>query len=132
MTTPFKHRAETRNRFSTTAMRQQGSNLPSHDFRKVRTIPRDTNEVRDPGALALSALGWVLADDIRAERFLALTGLTPDALRTGLGESTMQCAVLEFLGAHEPDLVAAADALAVPPRALIAARDELSGGSAAS
>ncbi len=81
----------------------------------------------DPAALALSALGWVMADDQRAARFLSLTGLTPDELRAGLMERDVQCAVLDFLGAHEPDLIAAADALAVPPKVLVAARDALGG-----
>jgi len=75
----------------------------------------------------LSALGWVMADDTRATRFLSLTGLTPDILRAGLTEASVQCAVLDFLGAHEPDLLAAADALAVTPGELIAARDRLGG-----
>lgn len=91
------------------------------------TIPRYSTEAWDAGALALSALSWVLADDIRAGRFLSLTGLTPGALRAGLGERSVQCAVLDFLGAHEPDLIAAAEALEVPPQALIAARDDLGG-----
>lgn len=66
-----------------------------------------------------------MADDIRAERFLSLTGLTPDALRAGLMQQSVQCAVLDFLGEHEPDLVAAAEALGVPPSELIAASDAL-------
>jgi hypothetical protein len=41
--------------------------------------------VPDPQELALAALGWVLAEGGRADRFLALTGLTPDSLRAGLG-----------------------------------------------
>lgn len=101
----------------------------SYDLGRALTIPRITLEAADPGALALSALGWVLADDIRAGRFLSLTGLTPDTLRAGLDEPAVLGAVLDFLGAHEPDLIAAADALAVPPRALVAARDALGGGS---
>lgn len=79
----------------------------------------------DPAALALSALGWVLASESRAERLLALTGLTPDALRTGLGDPMVLSAVLEFLCAHEPDLVGAAEALGVKPQALVAARERL-------
>jgi hypothetical protein len=71
----------------------------------------------------------VLADDLRAARFLSLTGLTPDELRTGLGDPAVQGAVLDFLGAHEPDLIAAAEALDVPPKLLVAARDALNGGS---
>jgi hypothetical protein len=83
------------------------------------TILRDppSPEV-DPAALALSALGWILADDDRASRFLDLTGLTPDDLRTRLGEPGVLGAAVEFLLAHEPDLLAAADALGVAPTVL--------------
>ena len=68
----------------------------------------------------------MLTDSERAERFLALTGLTPHALRAGLGEPAMLAAVLDFLANHEADLVAAADALEVDPAILIAARENLS------
>lgn len=80
----------------------------------------------DSQALALSALGWVLGDDERAARLLALTGLTPETLREGLGDPAMLGAVLDFLCAHEPDLLAAADALGVAPGELAGARERLS------
>jgi hypothetical protein len=80
---------------------------------------------RDPEALALGVLGWVLADQDRAGRLLGLTGLTPDALRAGLSDPAMLGAVLDFLCAHEPDLVAAAEALGQEPRAIVAAREAL-------
>ena len=69
-----------------------------------------------PRALALAALGWALANDDRAQRLLALTGLTGDALREGLGDRAVLAAVLEFLCAHEPDLLAAAEHLGVAPQ----------------
>ena len=56
---------------------------------------------------------------------LALTGLTPDELRERLGDPAMLGAVLDFLCAHEPDLLAAADALGVTPQELAAAREGL-------
>jgi hypothetical protein len=68
---------------------------------------------------------WLLGDQPRAERLLSLTGLTPDDLRAGLGDPATLGAVLDFLCAHEPDLVAAADALDVTPQALAAARERL-------
>jgi len=60
----------------------------------------------------------VLGDDARSERFLALTGLTPEVLRNGLGDSATLGAILDYLAAHEADLTAAADALGVTPQAL--------------
>nr|WP_311202070.1 DUF3572 domain-containing protein [Novosphingobium mangrovi (ex Huang et al. 2023)] len=79
----------------------------------------------DPQALALNALGWVLGDSDRADRFLSLTGLTPDELRVSLGESATLVAVIDFLCAHEPDLLAAADALGVMPKDLADTRERL-------
>ena len=71
--------------------------------------------------LALEALGWALTDEKRAERLLSLTGLTPERLRHGLDDRSVQAAVLEFLANHEPDLIAAADALNTKPETLVAA-----------
>ena len=84
----------------------------------------DTNQ-QDPETLALSALGWTLADEARAQRLLALTGLTADDLRSRLGEPSLLAAVLGFLEAHEPDLLACAEALRVLPAELAAARRRL-------
>jgi hypothetical protein len=67
----------------------------------------------------------VLTDQDRAERFLALTGLTPDVLRASLGQPATMAAVLEFLCSHEPDLVAAAEALEVSPETLVGALKRL-------
>ena len=79
----------------------------------------------DPAALALSALAWTLGEDARAQRFLALTGLEPADLRAAAGEPATLDAVLGFLEAHQPDLLACAAALNIKPERLIAARERL-------
>jgi hypothetical protein len=91
------------------------------------TILRDTPSpsANDPQALALNALGWVLGEDSRADRFLSLTGLSPEDLRASLGEPATLAAVIDFLCAHEPDLLGAAEALGVSPQALVATRERL-------
>ncbi len=94
------------------------------------TILRDKPSPADPEALApdtlaLAALGWLLSDEDRAGRLLALTGLTPEALREGLGDGAVLAAVLDFLCAHEPDLLGAAEALGVSPAVLASAREGL-------
>lgn len=76
-------------------------------------------------AVALHALGWTLGDDARAERFLALTGLTPEELRAGLDTPATLAAAIRFLEAHEPDLIACADAIGVKPADLPKARRRL-------
>ncbi len=85
----------------------------------------ETNE--DNLALGLQALAWTLRDDTRAERLIALTGLTVADLRARLGDPAVLDAVLGFLEAHEPDLIACAQALGVKPQRLIVARHELNG-----
>lgn len=79
----------------------------------------------DPQALALMALAWSLEDAWRADRLLALTGLTTDDLRARAGEAGLLAAVLGFLEAHEPDLIACAEALKVAPADLVGARRAL-------
>jgi len=86
--------------------------------------PHETN---DAPTLALHALAWTLADSARARRLLDLTGLDADALRASATSRATQAAVLGFLEAHEPDLVACAGELGVKPETLIAARRILEG-----
>ena len=94
-----------------------------------RQIIRETHSQQhrpgDAETLALSALGWVLAEPDRADRLLALTGLTPEVLRERLTDRAVLGAVLDYLEGHEPDLLLAADALNVSPETLVKARAEL-------
>jgi hypothetical protein len=85
--------------------------------------PPDTNP--DPAELALRALAWTLAEPDRARRLLDLTGLDPADLRARASDPAILAATLAFLESHEPDLLAAADGLGVPPTALVHARAAL-------
>ena len=76
-------------------------------------------------ALALSALAATLADDGRARRFLNLTGIGTDELRRRAGDPDLLVALIGFLEAHEPDLLAVADDLQVKPEQVVAARRAL-------
>ena len=76
--------------------------------------------------LALAVLGRLLEDDDRAQRYMELTGLDPDTLRSGLGDPNVLVSCLDFLANFEPDLLRAAEALAVTPEELIADRAALS------
>ena len=79
----------------------------------------------DSATIALSALAATLTDERRAERFLSITGLSPDGIRDALGDRRTLAACLAFLESHEPDLLAVASAIGEKPEALIAARAEL-------
>ena len=79
----------------------------------------------DPHAIALVALATALSDERRGRRFLDLTGIGTDELRARAAEPALLAALLRFLEAHEPDLVAVAEALDMKPEALVAARRAL-------
>lgn len=79
----------------------------------------------DAETLALRALGHVVGDPDLGPRFLDLTGLDVAGLRARAGEPGLLAAVLAFLAAHEPSLVATADALGVKPAALVRAHEAL-------
>ena len=83
------------------------------------------DQTNDAEALALGALGWTLSEDARAQRLVALTGLTPAGMRESLADRAFLAAVLRFLEGHEPDLVGCADALGVAPATLVGAREAL-------
>ncbi|KTF68202.1 DUF3572 domain-containing protein [Sphingomonas sp. HT-1] len=83
------------------------------------------NPVTNPEAVALQALAWTLGDPGRAARLLDLTGLDPATLRARAADRDLLAATIGFLEAHEPDLVACADALDLSPQALVHARHQL-------
>lgn len=83
--------------------------------------PADTNAQ----VLALNALAWTLADADRARRLLDTTGLDPADLRARAADPAVLGAVLGFLQAHQPDLLACAEALEVRPERLVAAQEIL-------
>jgi hypothetical protein len=88
---------------------------------------RDRTNPPDPQELALRALAATLADERLAARLLATTGLDPAGLRLRLAQPALLAAVLDFLAAHEPDLLAVAAAIGERPETLAAASGMLRG-----
>lgn len=79
--------------------------------------------------LALAALAATLGCERRAHRFIDLTGIGTDELRATAGEPALLAALLRFLEAHEPDLVAIAEAIGAKPEDLVEARRQLEEGT---
>ena len=73
-------------------------------------------------AIAAQAVAFLAADDDRLGRFLALTGLSPTELKTGLGQPAFLGAVLDHLLGDEPLLLAFAEAVEIAPELPAAAR----------
>jgi hypothetical protein len=83
----------------------------------------------DAETLALIALAYVASDEELLPRFLALSGLDLDDLRARAQDPAMLGAVLDFLLAHEPDLIRFAELQEIVPAAIARARHALPGGA---
>ena len=83
------------------------------------------NSTNDAETLALSALAANLTDERRAQRFLDLSGIDTDDLRRRASEPSLLAALLRFLEAHEPDLIAVAEAIGAKPEDVVRAREVL-------
>lgn len=82
----------------------------------------------DSIALGLHALAATLGSERRARRFIDLTGIGTDELRTRIADPALLAALLRFLEAHEPDLVEVAEAIGAEPQDLVDARRRLEEG----
>ena len=78
-----------------------------------------------PQTLALNALAATLSDERRARRFLDLSGIDTVELRRRADDPELLAALIRFLEAHEPDLIAVAEDVGVAPIALVEARRSL-------
>lgn len=81
-------------------------------------------------AVALSALGWIAADEERVGAFLGAAGASPSDLRVRAREPEFLGFVLDFLLADEDALLAFCAEANLPPEAPFRARHVLPGGDA--
>ena len=71
--------------------------------------------------IAVAALGFIAADAELLPRFLAITGIEPQAIRTAAREPGFLAGVLQFIVAHEPNLMRFAEEAGVKPAAVLKA-----------
>ena len=90
-----------------------------------KTAPMTAEEAESLGAQALQ----FLADEPRLlARFLAFSGIAPQQVRRAAAEPGFLAGVLDFLLAHEPDLMAFSAASGRPPVEIVRARAALGPG----
>jgi Protein of unknown function (DUF3572) len=75
--------------------------------------------------LAVAALAFIAAEPERLGRFLAMSGIGPDSIRAAAREPQFLLGVLDYLAADEPLLIAFAAENAIPPGAVMEARDTI-------
>lgn len=78
--------------------------------------------------IAIAALGFIAADPELLSRFLALTGIEPQAIRAAAREPGFLAGVLQFIAAHEPTLLDFATAARLDPEAVLRAMRRLPQG----
>ena len=78
--------------------------------------------------IAVAALGFIAADPELLSRFLALTGIEPQAIRTVASEPGFLAGVMHFIVAHEPTLIEFAQTAGLKPEAVLAAMRRLPQG----
>ena len=77
--------------------------------------------------LAVAALAFIAGDAERLGRFLALTGIGPESLRTAAGEPDFLLGVLDHVAADEALLIAFAEHSEIDPLDVARARETLAG-----
>lgn len=90
--------------------------------------PQSTMESNEEAQImALKALGFLAADPDRFGRFLALTGLGPEAIRSAAREPSFLGGVLDHLLSDESLLLIFAEENEAPPERIVQLRRKLPG-----
>jgi hypothetical protein len=84
--------------------------------------PRKTLDRPAAEDIAIKALTFLTSDPERLARFLALTGLGPDTIRSAAGSPGFLRAVLDHVAGHEDLLVSLAGEIGTAPETIVAAR----------
>ena len=88
---------------------------------------RQSTSVDSARSLAVGALAFIAADSDRLNRFLSLTGLGPDNLRTAAADPAFLGSVLDYLVGDEALLVEFAADAGLKPEAVARAHAVLCG-----
>lgn len=80
-------------------------------------------------AVATQALAYIAGDPARLGQFLAESGLGPENIRAAASDPSFLPAVLDFILAHETELLDFAAHIGIDPRHVGAARRALPGGN---
>jgi Protein of unknown function (DUF3572) len=90
---------------------------------------KQSASVESARSLAVGVLAFIAADSDRLNRFLSLTGLGPDNLRTAAADPAFLGSVLDYLVADEQLLVTFASDAGLKPEAVARAHAALCGPS---
>ncbi len=78
--------------------------------------------------IALQSAGFIFQEDDIRDRFMALSGVDVDDIRSRIADPAFLASILEFLVNFEPDQIACAETLGEKPETLVTAWRALGGG----
>ena len=87
---------------------------------------RSSTDLSQAQETAVAALSWLAEDSERLQRFLAVSGLGPQNLRSAADDPGFLGAILDYLAADESLLVAFATHINLAPEIVMQARLRLS------
>jgi hypothetical protein len=76
--------------------------------------------------VALTAFAFITSDEERMSRFLAVSGLQPDTIRSAASEPGFFAGILDYVATDEPLLIALAKEMNTKPEDIMAAHWTLS------
>ncbi len=94
-----------------------------------REIPLKNQSSRriDANEIAIAGLQFIVGDDERLHRFMALTGIDPGNIREASREAGFALAVLDFIGHDDSTVLAFAAESGLKPDEIARARAKLAG-----
>ena len=93
-------------------------------IKKRSEVPGEAAE-----SLAIQALAFLAEDEVRLGRFLAVTGIGPEEIRSAAREPQFLAGVLEYLAGDEPLLLEFADHTGQSPDEIMRACAQLGRGA---
>lgn len=88
--------------------------------------PLKSISVEEAQNVAISAFAFITTDEERLSRFLAISGLQPDTIRSAAASPGFFAAVLDYVASDEPLLIALAKELDAKPERIMEAHRTLS------
>ena len=82
---------------------------------------KNNDVLADAESTAIAVLTWLAGEPEMLSRFLALSGVRPDQLRSAVNDPAFLAGMLDFLMGHEPTLLAYCEATNSRPETVVAA-----------
>lgn len=91
-----------------------------------KTTAQDAKRIQAEETAA-AVLGWMAGEPDMLQRFLALSGVAPDQIRSAIADPGFLAGMIDFIMGHEPTLLAFCEATGTKPETVIAAHQHYSG-----